>query len=204
MAVLCSFEFFFYYIFIIKLQFLWIVLFDKSLYYIESKSTEKIDYVKLLRVEKPFTYANKHGNSTFMDNLYQMVSDDSTNKIISWQKDFHQIVFVIEDPVLFRQIILPKYFQHGNFKSFIRQLNMYQFQKRNRREINRYIFYHPYFQEGQEKLLEKIKRNVKSRRRQKTKTVKRQKLPKVGDTPLKICLRKRDIKTKSKKKKIDS
>ena len=81
---------------------------------------------------------------------------------------------------------------------------MYQFQKRNRREINRYIFYHPYFQEGQEKLLEKIKRNVKSRRRQKTKTVKRQKLPKVGDTPLKICLRKRDIKTKSKKKKIDS
>lgn len=54
--------------------------------------------------------------------------------MISWDKD--GIGFVVKDVVAFTKEILPKYFRHGNFSSFVRQvnslliqLNMYDFHK---------------------------------------------------------------------------
>lgn len=54
--------------------------------------------------------------------------------MISWEKD--GIGFVVKDVVAFTKEILPKYFRHGNFSSFVRQvvadlfkLNMYDFHK---------------------------------------------------------------------------
>ena len=64
----------------------------------------------------------------FLMKLYEIVDDDSSNGIISWlEPSFDK--FVIHDQNSFCQNILPKYFKHGNFSSFIRQLNLYDFHK---------------------------------------------------------------------------
>jgi len=63
--------------------------------------------------------------------------------------------------------MLPHYYKHANMASFVRQLNMYDFHKvmnvevgglkAEREEVE---FAHPYFERGQEHLLEQIKRKV--------------------------------------------
>ena len=73
--------------------------------------------------------------------LYDMVDDSNTNTIISWLDDGQG--FVISNVIEFCEIVLPKYFKHNNFSSFIRQLNMYDFYKKNRSTGNQNIFRHP-------------------------------------------------------------
>ena len=63
--------------------------------------------------------------------------------------------------------MLPHYYKHANMASFVRQLNMYDFHKvmnvevgglkAEREEVE---FAHPYFERGQEHLLDQIKRKV--------------------------------------------
>ena len=40
--------------------------------------------------------------------------------MICWEKD--GVGFVVKDVVAFTREILPKYFRHGNFSSFVRQV----------------------------------------------------------------------------------
>lgn len=81
-------------------------------------------------------------------------------------------VFLVLDEQRFAKEILPKYFKHNNMASFVRQLNMYGFRKvvhvdsgivKQERD-GPVEFQHPYFIQGQDELLENIKRKVSSAR----------------------------------------
>uniref|UniRef100_A0A2P2JGW8 HSF-type DNA-binding domain-containing protein n=1 Tax=Rhizophora mucronata TaxID=61149 RepID=A0A2P2JGW8_RHIMU len=59
----------------------------------------------------------------FLKKCYEMVDDESTDSIICWSQSKDS--FVIRDMTEFSVQLLPKYFKHNNFSSFIRQLNIY-------------------------------------------------------------------------------
>lgn len=59
----------------------------------------------------------------FLTKTYDIVEDCNTNHIISWSRGSNS--FVVWDPQAFSITLLPKYFKHNNFSSFVRQLNTY-------------------------------------------------------------------------------
>lgn len=59
----------------------------------------------------------------FLTKTYEMVDDPSTDSIVSWSSSNKS--FVVLNPPEFSRILLPRFFKHNNFSSFIRQLNTY-------------------------------------------------------------------------------
>ncbi|KAG0252044.1 stress-responsive transcription factor hsf1 [Actinomortierella ambigua] len=71
---------------------------------------------------------NTRGNvAAFLTKLYNMVSEPSSDNLIRWSPDGHS--FIVANHVEFAKEVLPKFFKHNNFSSFVRQLNMYGFHK---------------------------------------------------------------------------
>lgn len=97
-----------------------------------------------------------HNGSTlapFLTKCYDMIDDDSTDSIVSWSESNDS--FVIWDMTEFSTELLPKYFKHRNFSSFMRQLNIYGFRKV---DTDRWEFANEGFIKGQKHLLKNIKR----------------------------------------------
>jgi hypothetical protein len=59
----------------------------------------------------------------FLTKTYQLVDDPAVDDVISWNDDGS--AFVVWRPAEFARDLLPKYFKHNNFSSFVRQLNTY-------------------------------------------------------------------------------
>ncbi|KAF9096854.1 hypothetical protein BGX23_010302 [Mortierella sp. AD031] len=105
--------------------------------------------------------------SMFVDKLFKMVEDPSIQHLISWAKEGD--MFYVYNCIELSDTILPRFFKHNNWQSFVRQLNMYGFHKiyrydrestlnRKRPESQRWQFYHPQFQRDFPHLRANIKR----------------------------------------------
>ncbi|XP_022174109.1 heat shock factor protein isoform X2 [Myzus persicae] len=65
--------------------------------------------------------------SLFLRKLWTLVCSKETDNVITWSEDGDS--FIINNPVEFCKV-LPRYFKHNNFMSFVRQLHIYGFSKR--------------------------------------------------------------------------
>ncbi|PKY42064.1 hypothetical protein RhiirA4_315390 [Rhizophagus irregularis] len=63
----------------------------------------------------------------FLNKLYNMVNDPQSNDLIIWSETGNS--FLVKRPQDFAKEVLPRFFKHNNFSSFVRQLNMYGFHK---------------------------------------------------------------------------
>ena len=70
---------------------------------------------------------NKRKSESFLSKLYDILSSANYNKIISWDKEGEKII--IFDVMKLCNEVLPKFYKHRNYSSFIRQLNLYGFRK---------------------------------------------------------------------------
>ncbi|KAL1546950.1 heat stress transcription factor B-4-like [Salvia divinorum] len=89
----------------------------------------------------------------FLSKTYQLVDDASTDHIVSWGED--DTTFVVWRPPEFARDLLPNYFKHNNFSSFVRQLNTYGFRKI---VPDRWEFANDFFKKGEKHLLCEIHR----------------------------------------------
>ena len=91
---------------------------------------------------------NNHEKSeSFLVKLFEILKVKQYHIYITWTEDGNCLK--IKDMSGLTKKILPKYFKHHNYASFVRQLNMYNFHKlRNQGNFNEQIFQHEQFKKG--------------------------------------------------------
>ncbi|KAG2176681.1 hypothetical protein INT44_007345 [Umbelopsis vinacea] len=107
--------------------------------------------------------------AAFVNKLYRMLEDHEMQDLISWSQSGD--LFSVSNPTQFSKVVLPQYFKHNNWQSFVRQLNMYGFHKVNdmihhsniTNESQAWEFRHPSFRRGGIQELQNIKRKSANR-----------------------------------------
>jgi len=102
----------------------------------------------------------KHTIPGFLTKTYEIFSNSEYERVCSWGPSGDTIV--IRDTSIFSLKILPKFFKHSNYPSFVRQLNMYDFHK-TVQDPTHGEFRHPFFRRDRKDLLYLIRRKVSSK-----------------------------------------
>lgn len=98
--------------------------------------------------------------ANFLDRTYEMLNTPEYSEYVSWNDAGDAVV--VHKVNKFSTIVLPKFYNHSNYASFTRQLNMYDFKKTSSEPSCR-EYKHPLFQRGKPELVSKIKRKRRPR-----------------------------------------
>ncbi|CAE6503639.1 unnamed protein product [Rhizoctonia solani] len=124
-----------------------------------ASSTDQLALTKANRAPTVPT-STRQAVPAFLNKLYNMVSNPETDELVRWSDEGDS--FYIPSHERLSKELLPRFFKHGNFSSFVRQLNMYGFHKvphlqqgvlQNSTETELWQFQNPHFQRGQPDLL---------------------------------------------------
>ena len=85
----------------------------------------------------------KKSEPSFLVKLYTILNENSYSQYIHWSSEGLSVI--ISDMNGFTKNVLPKFFNHHNFSSFIRQLNMYNFHKVKSDKKGEQIYMHNEF-----------------------------------------------------------
>ncbi|ETW08156.1 hypothetical protein H310_02493 [Aphanomyces invadans] len=117
---------------------------------------------------KPSMKSKVEAAPLFLQKIYAMF-EDSPVRIAGWMNKGTTVV--IKEPEEFAKAILPQYFKHSNFSSFVRQLNFYGFRKFKKDDIlieahdptkNWWEFRHEKFVRHMPELMAQIRRKTYS------------------------------------------
>ena len=128
------------------------VILNKNLQNIDENLTKEIHEIN---------HSGLTHNSKFLIQLYEILEDENNKNIIHWGEDGQY--FIIENMYDFVEKILPKYYNHNNYASFVRQLNKYNFHK-IKTSINENAFQNNQFIKGKKDLISNILRKKKRKR----------------------------------------
>ncbi|CAO3668346.1 unnamed protein product [Rhizopus stolonifer] len=111
---------------------------------------------------------SQRGIAGFVSKLYQCLqSSENEQKYAQWCKHQGRDMFVIERIPEFTEVVLPSLFKHCKFPSFVRQLNIYGFQRdtdarksKDSKDKDSCRWYHPYFKPGRRDLFHLIRRKA--------------------------------------------
>lgn len=119
--------------------------------------------------------APAHETAPFVNKLFEIITQAvGDDEPIKWGPEGDTIV--VTDQVRFARDVLPRYFRHDNIRSFLRQLNIYGFQRCRQPGGSAAVdpaadrsgeleFYHEKFMPGRKDLMRQIARGVPSAKR---------------------------------------
>ncbi|KAI8982266.1 hypothetical protein BDF20DRAFT_818659, partial [Mycotypha africana] len=89
--------------------------------------TNTIPTTTAATINLPHKVSSQRSIPAFLHKLFNMVGDPSTDPYIRWSKDGDS--FIVQGHEEFAKVVLPRFYKHNTFASFVRQLNMYDFHK---------------------------------------------------------------------------